>query len=56
MRNTQEFVVEIDNPTNQTVEYTATVEGEFINGPDSLVLKPKSSEKYVLIHTPFRVG
>ena len=56
VRNTQEFIVELDNPTHQTIEYIATVEGEYIHGPDSLVLKPKSSEKYVLTHTPFKVG
>jgi hypothetical protein len=48
--------VELENPTNKTIVYDITIDGDYLSGDDQLVLEPGQSGKYTLIYSPLKVG
>lgn len=55
IRRDNQFDIEIENPTNEKVDYKVMIKGEALSGPGTLLVMPQSKATYSLSFFPLRV-
>lgn len=55
IRKNNPFDIELDNPSDEQVEYKVSIKGEGLSGPESVFVPPRGKETYQLNFFPLRL-